>query len=305
MGEPILDAHVHLWDPAHLDYGWLSGSLDHRFDASRLREVAGDAQHIVVEADCAPSQRLDEVDWIAGMGAEASIVGIVACAPLEHGDRVRSHLAALRSRPLVVGVRRLLQGAPAGFATTPDFITGARAVSEAGLAFDACVHEHGLGDIIDLADAVPDLRIVLDHLGKPPVGTRSNPREPSDLWRARLRELAARPNVWAKLSGLPAEAGEPGSWDAATVRPFLDEALTAFGADRLLFGSDWPVSQPAVRWRDVVATWAREQGEDVHAAVMAGTARHVYRVGRSRSDDIPPSTSMNVPVVDPDEGLTR
>ena len=149
----------------------------------------------------------------------------------------------------------------------------------------------------DLAASVPELRIVLDHLGKPVIGTAAAPLAPDATWIRDLRALAAHEQVSIKLSGLPAEAG--GSWSAAQVTPFLDAAAEAFGPDRLLWGSDWPVSaigsfeageagsvrgsDPVYRadarkiWARIVVDWAVARGYDVDA-IFWRNAAHTYGV---------------------------
>lgn len=273
----VLDSHLHLWDPGRLDYPWLTGSLLGRFGPAELRAATAQAQRaepagfVFVQAECRPEQALAEVAWVAAQAPTANVVGIVGRLAMERGDGVRDDLAALQQEPLVVGVRRLLQDEPAGSAATPPFLAAARAVADAGLAFDACVRADQLPEVTALADAAPDLTIVLDHLGKPPPGPRLDPR-----WREDLSALAERPGVVCKLSGLPAES--PGPWSAATVEPLLDAALEAFGPDRLLFGGDWPVSGPWGRWADAVVDWAARLAPDERSAVLSGTAERVYRL---------------------------
>ncbi len=231
-----------------------------------------------MQAECAPEQSVAEVDWVASLAPRVALRGIVARAPLEDPAATEEHLAAFAARPLVVGVRRLLQSEPDGFSAAPGFRDGARAVASAGLAFDACVRWTQLADVVALADAVPELTIVLDHLGKPPVGT-ADAAAPADgtPWATELRRLARRHNVVCKLSGLPAES--EGEWTAAQMRPFLDVALDAFGPHRLLFGGDWPVSGPYGRWVDTVASWLDDRvGARDRDAVLAANAERVYRL---------------------------
>jgi L-fuconolactonase len=138
------------------------------------------------------------------------------------------------------------------------------------------VRAEQLPDVVALADAVPGLSIVLDHLGKPPIGGAV--LDPA--WLAALRDLASRPNVTAKLSGLPAEVG-PG-WQADDVLPVLDSAADAFGLDRLMFGGDWPVSRPYLQWQTAVTAWLARVADDAAAdAVLWSTAERVYRVTAS------------------------
>lgn len=297
----LLDSHLHLWDPDRFDYAWLEGPLRARFAVHELRASAirgfEEQAAVFVQAECAPTQWVDEAWWVAGIAAETGVRGIVAAARLDRGDETATQLAVLADVPLVVGVRHLLQGEPDGLATSPAFLDGAALVAERGWTFDACVRASQLTDVAGLAAAVPELLIVLDHLGKPEVGTADAPRSPGAAWLRDLDALAAHPRVSCKLSGLPAEAG--GRWDAAQVVPFLDAALEAFGPDRLMWGSDWPVS--AVRpvpagaaerddtdaivaagareaWARTVATWAGDRGLDVDA-VLWRNAERLYGLG--------------------------
>ncbi len=275
----VLDSHLHMWDPAVLDYDWLPIGLRRRFGPEQLADarstsLGADAwAGVFVQADARPGQGLAEVDWVSALSASAGIRGIVAHASLERGAPIEEELDALRGRPLVVGVRRLLQDEPSGFATAGRFVVGARRLASAGLTFDAGARWWQLPDVLALADAVPDLEIVLDHLGKPAVGGDAAPADTA--WRDHIRALAERPRTWCKVSGLPAETS--GSWTAAQVVPFLDAALEAFGPDRLLFGSDWPVSDPYDRWLSTVVDWVEDRVGDVDA-VLWQNAERAYRL---------------------------
>ncbi len=272
----VLDSHVHLWDPDGLRYDWLGGRLLRRFGADERRRAvaeAGDADRscIVVQAECVPADSVAEVDWISGLAREAGVRGIVARLAMEDGERVVPRLFDLRERWLVVGVRRLIQDEEPGFAISDAFVDAAHAVAEIGYTFDACVRHTQLAEVARLADAVPRLRVVLDHLGKPGVDAA-----PSERWVADLRALAERPQVVCKLSGLPAEAGN--AWTPGRFTPFLDAALDAFGPDRLLFGGDWPVSWPYADWERFVLRWARSAAPDHVDDIMWGNAVRVYGV---------------------------
>ncbi|HCS59928.1 MAG TPA: hypothetical protein DIW46_00805 [Microbacterium sp.] len=277
----IIDSHLHLWDPEVLTYDWLEGALAWTFAERELFEEQLDGVSeeaaIFVQADPVEGQALDEVRWVDSIALATGVVAIVAGARLDRGADTSAHLEALAEHQRVVGVRHLLQGEPDGFARTDAFIHGAREVASRGWTFDACVRAEQLSDVTALAAAAPELRIVLDHLGKPEVGSMDASREPSSTWRADLRELASAPQVFCKLSGLPAEAA--GSWNDRQMMPFLDAAADAFGPDRLMWGSDWPVSSvdfSAVdggayltgarqRWFRCVVDWADARGLDTEA----------------------------------------
>jgi len=146
-------------------------------------------------------------------------------------------LDALARRPLVKGVRHVLQGE----SRFDDFAPKIARAGELGLVFDACVTQAQLPQLTELARACRGTTIVLDHLGKP---------HSLDPWRESLASLAELPNVRCKLSGMEAELGP--EWTEAQVRPYLEHALSAFGPERCLYGSDWPLTRDHARWREAI-----------------------------------------------------
>lgn len=293
----VIDSHLHLWDPELLEYTWLEGPYDFRFAETELEHarLSGvvEEKAVFVQAETAEDRFLDEVRWVAGMAERVGVVGIVAGMRLDRGVDTTTHLDELAAEPLVVGVRHNLQDDDDGLAMSTAFVTGTREVAARGWTFDACVRANQLPDIARLAGAIPDLRMVLDHLGKPAVGTADAVRMPSVEWVRDLDELSRHPNVFCKLSGLPAESA--GNWTRAQFEPFLDAAADTFGVERLMWGSDWPVSvigpaepgdpyapedgsatyQPTARtrWLDLVVTWAEARGHDVDAILWANAER--------------------------------
>ncbi|WP_313354570.1 amidohydrolase family protein [Microbacterium sp.] len=271
----VVDSHLHLWDPQVLEYTWLDGPLaavfsDEEIVDDALDDVEEDVA-IFVQAETVAEQHLAEVRWVDSIALQSGVVAIVAGARLDRGADTEWHLDALRAHERVIGVRHLLQGEPDGFALSDPFLAGARSVASRGWTFDACVHASGISDVTALAAAVPELPIVLDHLGKPHVGTAATPQRPRAEWLRDMAELARHPQVFCKLSGLPAETG--GRWTDAQVAPFLDAALESFGPQRLMWGSDWPVSAvagefvPGSRqaWLTTVAAWAAAREVDADA----------------------------------------
>lgn len=277
----VMDSHLHLWDPELLDYTWLSGPLACLFAEVELLEEqlegAEEEAAIFVQAETVPQHYLEEVRWVDSIANAAGVVAIVAGARLDEGAATEAHLDALARHERVIGVRHLLQGERRGFARMADFVAGARLVAERGWTFDACVRAEQIPDVTALAGYVPELPIVLDHLGKPAVGTASDPLAPDAQWIDDLRALAQHPQVAVKLSGLPAESG--GHWTDEQMVPFLDAALDAFGPHRVMWGSDWPVSGvdmsaadtsgylfgARTRWFRTVADWAASRGLDADA----------------------------------------
>jgi len=278
---PVIDGHLHVWDPHRLDHAWLRDvpELDRRFGLEDLdlggAPVAG---VVVVQADCRPDQAAAEVDWVRSLadGAAAAgppILGVVAHASLEQGAGCGDQLASYAEDPLVVGVRRLLQDEPAGFALRPDFVEGVWQLAGLGLPLDLCVRWHQLDEVTRLVERCPEVTFVLDHLGKPPVRAGA-----FAAWADRLTRLAGLPHVSCKLSGLTTEA-DPDQRTAAGLLPYLHHALAVFGADRCLFGSDWPVAGTAVgyrAWFDLVVDACADLSVADREQVLSGTARTVY-----------------------------
>jgi L-fuconolactonase len=254
---PIIDTHVHLYDPNRFRFSWLAGKLlpPHllpEFDAMRgAVEVEG---IVWVEVAADPGQHLEEARFVADLAATAPrLQGMVAAAPLEHGDGVRADLEQLAALPLVKGVRWLLQNEPdPAFCLRPGFIEGIKLLPDHGLFFDLCIFHHQLANVIELVRRCPEVRFILDHIAKP--GIKAGLFDP---WRTELAQLAAMPNVWCKISGVITEA-DHSAWTREQLRPYIRHVAESFGFDRTMFGSDWPVSEFTHRypaWVEIV-DWA-------------------------------------------------
>jgi L-fuconolactonase len=259
MPQAIVDSHIHFWDPKYLRRPWLAGepaiNTPH-LPADLQTAAAGvDLQGIVfVETDVHPDDRLPEVTWIGELAEAAPrIQAIVASAPMEAGPAsIRPHLDVLARYPLVRGIRRLIQGEPAGFCTDPAFIAAVKLLPEYGLSFDICIKHSQMEDAIRLVTACPAVFFILDHFGKPDVKQGL-----LDPWREQLRTLAGFPNVVCKISGLATEADRQ-HWSREQLKPYIDHAVDTFGIDRVLYGGDWPVSTLAIGYQEWIDTihWA-------------------------------------------------
>ncbi len=282
----LVDAHMHLWDTARFTYPWFAGDprLDRAFLPAHYRQqVSEPASLVFVEAACLPEQGLAEVDWVITQ-AEASglpIHAVVAAAHVDDPMTLSAVLDALQQRPLVRGVRRGLYDTPAEQILSAGFRAGLAEVARRDLTFDVSGHWDQLETFAEAAATVPELVVVLDHVGKPPVaaGWDSPQREG---WSRGLRALARRENAVLKLSGLIPET--PASLDLeSAVRPFLAHALEVFGPQRCLLGSDWPMSTSAPGPRGILA-WQHlvlhASGLDPaeRTAVAAATARATYHL---------------------------
>ncbi len=278
---PIVDAHVHLWTPERFSYPWLDGIPSMRRamlpeDYSHACRSMQTAKFIFVECGCVPSQNLEEVDWIIALEkTEPRLKGIIAQASLELVTAAHEELELLAARPLVKGVRRNLQAETEDFLKAPDFIKGLKLLPEFGFTFDLCIRSEQLPAVTEVVRRVPEVTFVLDHFGKPSV--RDGCFEP---WARNLRLLAAAPNVVCKISGLATEADRNG-WRVADLEPYFDHALTCFGAERVLFGSDWPVSTLATsydRWIETVLELTLFANEKERMQLFRTNAERIYRV---------------------------
>lgn len=250
---PIVDAHLHIWDPRRLRYPWIEGDpiLDRPYLPGDYREnFAGvDVEAMVfVQCDCTFAESMSEVAWVAGEAeAEPRIGAIVAWAGLEKGAAVEADLEALRRQPLVRGVRRILQSeVDVEFCLRSDFIEGMRLLARFGYSFDICVNWRHMASVLRLVEQVPDVPMVLDHIGKPAIAAGA-----MRPWADQMKALAAFPNVTCKVSGVATEAG-PG-WSEGELKPYVETAFEAFGFDRTMYGSDWPVMLGAIRPRRWIA----------------------------------------------------
>jgi L-fuconolactonase len=280
--EPFIDTHVHCWDRTQVPYPWLDGfpSIAGRHTPVELRAEAGGRfpqKIVVVEGDCDRARAFDEVRAIEALAAaEPAIRGIVAFAPLDRGAETIAALDRLRARPLVRGVRHLIQGeTDPDFCRRPELIAGVRAAGERGLSFDICVKHHQLGSVVDLVSACPGTQFILDHAGKPDI--RGRQLEP---WREQITKLAWLPHVACKLSGLVTEA-DPAAWTIDDLRPYVDHLLARFGAGRLMFGSDWPVVKLASSyqlWLDTALELLSPLDADDREALLSGNAQRIYRL---------------------------
>jgi L-fuconolactonase len=247
---PVLqvDTHQHFWTYDPDRYAWIDDrmtALRRDFlppDARREMDAARVGACVAVQAQ----QTLDETASLLALSDQFPfIIGVVGWVDLQAPD-VDAQLARVADHPRLVGVRHVVQDEPDGFLERPAFRRGLARLERLDLTYDILVYARQLPGAVAVARAFPRQRFVLDHLGKPDVRGAEY-----QAWRGELNELAALPNVCCKLSGLVTEA-DWHSWTPAQLRPYLDAALDAFGPDRLMIGSDWPVCTLAAGYKDVI-----------------------------------------------------
>lgn len=279
-GFPIVDSHVHFIDPERFSYGWLAGrpSINKPFlpeDFTRLSEGVEVEAIVFVEACPDPGQHAAEAQFVQELAdAGAPVAGIVANMPVVIGAGFAQELEQLRQLPLLRGGRYLIEGAvDPGFCLEPAYLDGVRRIAAGGLPFDLCLKHWALPFATELVRRLPDATFVLDHIGKP--GIKLGMREP---WWSGMAELAALPNVVCKISGVITEADHT-NWSEEIVRPYVEHAAECFGFERLMFGSDWPVSEVTHRygrWVDMLDRIFNGCSPAELTAFYRGTAIRTY-----------------------------
>lgn len=273
-----IDAHQHFWkyDPA--GYGWINESMRvirRDFLPSHLQaeiENVGVDGAVSVQA----SQTLDETRWLLDLAEQNNFIkAVIGWVPLVAPD-VSKHLDELSKRPLLKGVRHVVQDEPDDrFILRDDFNAGVRTLADYGLVYDILIFERHLPHAIEFVDRHPEQVFVLDHLAKP--RAKENLVEP---WRTNIRRIAERENVFCKLSGLVTEA-DWHAWTEAQLSVYLEVVLDAFGPRRTMFGSDWPVCLLAAsyaRWYDVVRGFSAKLSGSEQARIFGETAVEAYKI---------------------------
>ncbi len=232
-----LDSHQHFWKFNTAEYGWMKSEWPIRrdflpADLQPLLQQHGFDGTVAVQA----RQSLEESRWLLKLADESPIIkGVVGWVDLRSAT-VSEQLAELARHPRFVGVRHVVQDEPdERFLLRPDFMRGLRELPQFKLTYDLLLFPHQLPAAIELTRQLPEQPFVLDHVAKPSIRDGG-----IDLWQENMRELAKSPNVHCKISGLVTE-GDWANWNPADFKPYLDVTFEAFGEDRLLYGSDWPV----------------------------------------------------------------
>jgi L-fuconolactonase len=279
---PIIDAHVHLYDVDRLSYPWLVNvpKINRSYGLADLDAARGPvALEAIVFAEVAvgPGLHLEEARWVQGLAdGDPRLKGMVAHAPLEKGPAVAADLDALAENRCLKGIRRLLETEmDPRFCLEPGFIEALQLLPGYGLTFDICVKHWYLAFGLELARRCPDVTFVLDHIGKP--GIKHGMWEP---WKSQIRELAALPNVVCKVSGVITEADHQ-HWQKEQVKPYVHHVLDCFGFDRVMYGSDWTVSELTHAYPDWVAILDEVlagTSEDEQRRFWCENARRVYRL---------------------------
>lgn len=280
MATRRIDTHQHFWNLDRVDYPWLGpqlGPIYRNFEPADLEpelQAAGIEQTVVVQA---ANSYADTDSMLEHADVHPWIGGVIGWAPLLEPDEAARALDRYRRHPRFRGIRHLIHDEP-----DPDWIMqervveGLGALAERDLIFEVvAVFPNHLRHVPTLAEKLPSLRMIIDHLAKPPIKERS--MEP---WASQMAAAASYPNVYAKVSGLNT-AADPDAWSAADLKPYVDLVIERFGVDRLMFGSDWPVCLLAGDYQKVWTETNRALegcSEAEKDALLGGTAARVYNI---------------------------
>lgn len=276
----MIDTHLHIWDRSRSSYSWLDHAPETLQRSHTLADVEADLDQlgvtgvILVQADETP----EETEFLLETAhVSTRVLGAVVYLPLHQPDIVAKRLPELQEDAAFCGVRNLTHDrADPDWLLRPDIGRSLDLLATAGVTVDHVgVLPRHLENVATVAGNHPDLTLVIDHLGKPPIGES---QEAYQRWLALLYQAAERPNVTAKLSGIYSGI-EPAGWTTDQVAQSVLDALDAFGADRLMIGSDWPVCITAGglhRVLGALTTVMHDLPEDDRRALTTGTAERVY-----------------------------
>lgn len=271
-----IDAHQHFWRYSEKEYPWIpKNSPLHRDwlpdDLSPLLKQCPLDGSIAVQA----RQSLEESRWLLELARDHPIIrGVVGWVDLQ-SPSVSQSLRELSTNPKFVGVRHVAQDEPDRFLVGPKFVAGIAQLEEFNLAYDLLIYPRQMRAAIELVGKFPRQRFVLDHLAKPPIA-----RGLLSPWRENILELARFPNVSCKISGLVTEADHQ-SWQPENFTPYLDVVLEAFGEDRLMFGSDWPVCLLAAEYAAVfrlIENYTAKLSPSTRAKIFGDNAARFYKL---------------------------
>ena len=271
-----IDSHHHFWKYSAEEYGWIDDSMKRIRrdflppDLEKEIQAAGIDGVVSVQA----RQVVEESDALLDFADRNRFIqGVVGWVPLTEPD-VAEPLDRLRTNPKFRGVRHVLQGEPDDrYMLREDFNRGIALLKDRNLVYDILIFERHLPQTLQLVDRHPNQVFVLDHIAKPRI--KDGLLSP---WQSRIVELAHRPHVYCKVSGMVTEADYE-AWTPQELKPYFDTVISAFGPKRVMFGSDWPVCLAACeygRWAELVRGWISELSPAEQERVMGGTAAEAY-----------------------------
>lgn len=272
-----IDSHVHFWKYDKKKYDWIDNTMktlqqDYLPEHLSLTLKRNDIDGVVaVQA----IQTEYDTNFLVELSKTHDVIkGVVAWIDLQ-ADNVEERLQHFSQYPIIKGYRHVVQGEPLDFLARENFRRGVRALKAFNYTYDILIFHHQLQPALDFVRAFPDQPFVVDHCAKPDIRHKN-----IDEWKKHMQEMASFPNVCCKLSGLFTEANWK-EWSAGDFYPYLDVVFEAFGVDRLLFGSDWPVmllSGIYVQWKSLLEKYMENFQPEDREKVFGGNAIQFYNL---------------------------
>jgi L-fuconolactonase len=272
----LIDSHHHFWQYSLQEYAWISDSMSvlkrDYLPPDLNREIKSVGFDGVVSVQA--RQSLRETQWLLELAEKNDFIkGVVGWVPLKSID-LSCELQKFAGHSKLKAVRHVLQDEPDdNYMLRPEFDRGISLLKDFHLRYDILIFERHLKQSIKLVDRHPDLTFILDHVAKPRIKEKL-----ISPWRENINELAKRPNIYCKISGMATEA-DHSNWTETQLLPYMETALDAFGPRRLLFGSDWPVcllATPYRRWFETVTDFIAPLSDSERNRIMGGTAIEAY-----------------------------
>jgi predicted TIM-barrel fold metal-dependent hydrolase len=278
---PILDTHLHLLYQKHFSYLWCKDlpALNQDFHWEEYQELIqghGVGGSLFMEVDVESHQISDEAKFFSNLVKQSGnpLLGVIASCRPENADFQQLLESTLTDS--VCGLRRVLHVTPDEMSQSTQFRDNIRSLAEYDLSFDLCFQEQQLPLAYDLAKACPNVRFVLDHCGVPTIDPQH-----FESWKANLQKLATLPNVNCKVSGIIAYCANEKEATLETLRPWIETCVSAFGCNRIVVGSDWPVCNLTTGmppWLEIIRCFFSAYSEDEQHAVFHRNAESIYQI---------------------------
>lgn len=278
----VIDAHIHLWDLGKLTYPWLNDhpKINRNFlikDYDKASAGHTVEKMVFVQAECSPSQFLDEVNWVSSIAdTDSRLAAIVPWAPLHTGNAVNEVLEKYVDNKWIKGVRRLIQPEQdPDFCLRPDFVKGVRLLGEKNLHFEITIDPIHFPAVIKLIGLCPNTRFVLDHIGNPNIA--KNQIEP---WKTYVKAFAESGPHYCKFSNLVCNA-DLEHWNIEDLKPYAQAIIESFGPERMIWASDWPHALRAStwsRWFETTMELTKDFNEQERMAFFRTNAIRFYKL---------------------------
>jgi L-fuconolactonase len=276
MDRGMIDSHQHVWQVGRFDYPWMSPSLGVLYrdylpqDLARVLANSGVERTVLVQA----SNSIAETRWLLELADEnAFVAGVVGWVDLQ-SPALEYQLDEFQARPRFSGVRHLVESEPDDdWLIRGTVLDGLRVLAARRVPYDLLVYTKHLKHVPVIANACPELPLVVDHLAKPPIASRE-----FDEWASALERVSSIDSIHCKLSGLVTEADHT-RWGVDDLRPYVEHALACFGAERLVYGSDFPVCLLAAEYDEVLCTFQTllsTLGEPARESIFGANAARFY-----------------------------